>query len=80
MSDALLYRLIDPVTIENVVDIVMILPEPVVFFNIYAYFPGARHAGRKRYQIPFADFHRFLPFGCYDNITFQKIAGFRIVI
>ena len=51
-----------------------------MLFNIFADFPGAGHAGREGDQIPFADLHRFLPLGRDDNITFQKITGFRRII
>jgi hypothetical protein len=58
----------------------MILSEPIMLFDVFAYFPGARHSGRKRYQISLADFHRFFPFGCHNHIAFQKITDFLVII
>lgn len=56
------------------------LSKPVMFFDVFADFPGAGHAGGEGDQIPFADLDRFLPFGCDDNITFQKITGLGLII
>jgi hypothetical protein len=80
ISAVLYFLLAESINFESFADGKMTLPEPIMFFYILADFPGAGHAGRECDQIPFTDFHRFLPLGRDDNITFQKITGFGFII